>query len=203
MLEKYDEKLDVLQKNKCFNRIHYATSCISLMIDDITLMHKDQSGKLEFKPQLINFEDFCEKLATETFANYGLGREIRIKIPTNFGEAYIDTNLLKHIIVNLITNAIKYSNNEKWIEFEIFEENNEKAKIIIKDFGIGIGKDEIKFIFEPFYRGKNVNVIQGSGLGLSIVKRCVELHKGNINIVSELGAGTEVIVTIPIIKSFI
>jgi len=111
------------------------------------------------------------------------------------GDIFIDEKLGRNIFVNLLSNALKFSQDAKKVVVELSSE--EKYTVIsITDFGIGIPKSEFKSIFIPFNRGKNVDLIQGTGLGLSIVKEAVKSIKGKIIIKSSLGNGTTFIVKI-------
>ena len=96
-----------------------------------------------------------------------------------------------------ISNAIKYSGNSKEVNF-IVKQENDYAIFIIEDFGVGVPESFIKFIFEPFNRASNVGNIEGTGLGLFIVKKCVDLHGGSINIERKATDGTKVTVKLHI-----
>lgn len=106
-----------------------------------------------------------------------------------------NSDLLKTALLNLIDNACKFSSNQK-VEISITEEDNEVI-LSIQDQGIGINEDEINSILLPFFRGKNTLSIKGSGIGLSLSNRIIELHKGIIKINSVLDQGTNVIVKFP------
>jgi signal transduction histidine kinase len=108
--------------------------------------------------------------------------------------------LLRHIFTNLLTNAVKYSEAGQAVRFELKREGNELVCAIV-DRGIGIPDADREWLFTAFQRGQNVGERPGTGLGLVIVKRCVDLHGGKIKIESELGRGTTVIVKIPAFKN--
>ena len=109
----------------------------------------------------------------------------------------IDEELMRQVLVNLLSNAVKYSAPQQQVDLIAQIENNQ-LKIIVKDKGIGIPENDLKYIFDAFHRASNAEKIKGTGLGLTIVKQCVELHKGIIQINSKLNEGTEVIVKIPL-----
>jgi signal transduction histidine kinase len=104
--------------------------------------------------------------------------------------------LLRSILSNLITNAIKFSPGKEKVIVSIAEVGDH-VEISVKDEGIGIPKDELDNIFEPFLRGKNAESIPGTGLGLSITKNAVELLKGKLHAESQLDSGTVFKVLIP------
>src|SRR4029079_5652161 len=108
-----------------------------------------------------------------------------------------DKRLIKNILINLITNAIKFSEEGKTIH--VNSTVKEKLAVIsVKDEGIGISKEDQAHLFSSFFRGKNALNIQGTGLGLHIVKRYLELLGGEVSLKSELGKGTIITFTIPV-----
>jgi signal transduction histidine kinase len=102
----------------------------------------------------------------------------------------VDPQLLRHILVNLLTNALKYSPPDTAVECYVGEENSGELVFSVQDRGIGIPREDLPRLFESFHRGTNVGNIQGTGIGLHIVKACVELHRGSIEVDSEPGRGT-------------
>jgi signal transduction histidine kinase len=107
--------------------------------------------------------------------------------------------LLGHIFTNLLNNGVKYSEPGATIHFAV-ERDEREAVCIIRDRGIGILVDDQQKLFNTFQRGGNVGDRPGTGLGLVIVKRCVELHGGKIQIKSQPGEGTEVTVRLPLFE---
>src|SRR5690606_9396458 len=103
--------------------------------------------------------------------------------------------MLKHIVMNLVSNAIKFSPEDSVIEISTANKKNDKTTLSVKDHGLGISKEDQEHLFERFFRGTNVTNIQGTGLGLHIVSRYAELMNGTIEAKSELNKGTEFIVT--------
>jgi len=107
-----------------------------------------------------------------------------------------DKRILKNVLFNLISNAIKYSEEDSKIFCRIFQEG-EETHIEVQDYGIGIPENEQKYLFERFFRASNVETIQGTGLGLNIVKRYIELLGGKITFSSNLGEGTTFKIVLP------
>jgi signal transduction histidine kinase len=112
-------------------------------------------------------------------------------------ETYADERILRHILTNLLSNAVKYSADGAPVQFSVIRL---ATRVVFKvvDRGIGIPEQDQKWIFQAFQRGRNVGNIPGTGLGLVIVKRCVELHRGTIHLESALGSGTKVEVEVPV-----
>jgi signal transduction histidine kinase len=111
--------------------------------------------------------------------------------------ALADERLLRHILSNLIGNAIKYSPAGSPVEFEIRTEGRQ-AICVVRDRGVGIPPEDQERLFHAFHRGANVRDVPGTGLGLTIVKRCVELHGGTLHLESAPGRGTTVTVSLPL-----
>ncbi|MFM6407587.1 MAG: sensor histidine kinase [Microcystis sp.] len=109
---------------------------------------------------------------------------------------YVDEKLLRSILENLLTNAIKYSPTGGQVHCSITF-LADAIQLQIRDRGLGISSEDQKQLFEPFYRGKNVRHIAGTGLGLVVVQKCVELHGGTIEIASVAGNGTTVTILLP------
>ena len=109
----------------------------------------------------------------------------------------LDEKLLRQILENLLSNALKYSPSNTSVEFTLNYHQNQ-AIFQIRDQGIGIPNQDKGLLFETFHRATNVGTIAGTGLGLAIVKKCVELHKGQIAVESEVGVGTTFTVTLPV-----
>ena len=110
-----------------------------------------------------------------------------------------DETLLRHIVSNLLNNAIKYSPPDSTVLFELIKQ--EKTVILrFQDQGIGMTETDQKQLFQPFHRGENVGIIPGSGLGLTIVKQCIIAHRGEITVNSQVGVGSTFTVTLPITK---
>ncbi len=198
LLHKYSRELDEVTREKFFKRIFNATKLMSVMLDEVSFVGKDQNGRLSFVPHKIDFEQFCSDVIEETLNYFEINRKIELIFHHKIGVIYIDENLLRQALINVLNNAIKYSDNESLIYFSVSKNKDSSVMMRITDKGAGIDKKDLEHVFEPFYRGKNVKNIKGTGLGMSIVKRSIELHNGNIHIDSQKGKGTAVTIEIPV-----
>jgi signal transduction histidine kinase len=113
-------------------------------------------------------------------------------------EARVDTKLLRRALTNLLTNAIKYSPEDKAIQVTLTLTDQCEAVIRVSDHGIGIPEEDIPRLFEPFHRAANVGKIHGTGLGLAIAKQAIELHGGRITVESAVGVGTTFTIYLPL-----
>ncbi|WP_373526391.1 scytonemin biosynthesis sensor histidine kinase, partial [Nostoc sp.] len=181
------------------DHIQKATEQLSQMLDDILFFSKAESAKLNFEPKPLELVEFCNDLVAQMQMSIS-------QIPINFVSqdnsltVCVDKKLLEPILKNLLDNAIKYSTSKIAIELKLSCKNG-KVIFQVKDRGIGISLVDQQRIFEPFYRGSNIDHISGTGLGLSILKTLVDLHHGQISVESEVDVGSAFTVILPLIKS--
>ena len=140
--------------------------------------------------------NFLKSLIEEIEVNTKDGQTIKISTNAATIEVYLDPKLIRHIVTNLVSNAIKYSSSNDKIIINI-KENTDQLTLEVVDYGIGIPLDEQKNLFNRFFRAKNATNIQGTGLGLYIVKQYIELIGGNISFSSVLNEGTIFTVNLP------
>ncbi|BDA68837.1 PAS/PAC sensor signal transduction histidine kinase [Calothrix sp. PCC 7716] len=185
------------EKNRSYlDLILTAVEQLSHLLDDILLYGKADAAKLELHPSEIDLDKFCRDIAIQVQIANGNQKFINVISPENYIAVCLDPKFLHHILNNLLSNAIKYSPLGSTVTLEIMRKD--KSIIFqVKDKGIGIPAIDKPHIFEPFYRGSNIDSIAGTGLGLSIVKTLVELHCGEISVESQVGTGTQFIVTLP------
>lgn len=181
---------------KNLSRIQASAKLMNHLLTDILTLTRAEAGKLDCKPQLINLESFCLNLL-EDLRLFDIKPHL-IEFQNNgaFFRVNLDEKLLYSILSNLLLNAIKYSDTGKKISLIL---NSEPKTMVFQviDEGIGIPLAEQQKIYEPFYRCENAENIVGTGLGLAVVKKCVERHQGEITVKSEVGVGTTFTVKIP------
>lgn len=181
-------------KLKNLNRIQVSARLMNQLLTDILTLTRAEAGKLEFKPALVDIEEFCLNLIEEIQFSRATPDSIKFISQGHCARVNLDEKLMYSILSNLLLNAIKYSPQGN-IYFTLICKPKETI-FQIKDEGIGISLEEQQKIFAPFYRGQNVEHIVGSGLGLAVVEKCLELHQGKITVESETGVGTVFTVTI-------
>ena len=166
-----------------------------MILNDFLSLEKLESGKVSLNPIEIEVADFMEQIIDEVSLTAKGNQQI---IHTHVGSAtlFADEHLLKNILINLLSNGIKYSKEDQNVEI-LTEDQDKQLNIQIRDYGIGIPIPDQKNMFTRFFRANNVTNIQGTGLGLTIVKRYLDLMKGRIWFESEEGKGTTFFVEIP------
>lgn len=203
ILQTYNDKLPAEKKEELLDRMKISIKNINNLLEDTLLITKAEEGKLELNISPINLEKFCQILVYE-FELSNSDRQINFinaTIVEGIDGAKVvpmDEKILRHILGNLLSNALKYSDRETVVKFELIYDKD-RVSFIIEDTGIGIPPEKLSQLFEPFHRASNVGGVSGSGLGLSIVKQCVDLYGGTIEVKSEVGVGTTFIVSLPII----
>jgi two-component system sensor kinase FixL len=186
------------QIDKHIGLIQSAVTNLTSILNDFLSLEKLESGKELAKYQAFNLVDFCEGITEEMQALTKQDQHIIYQHTGLNNMVNLDRGLLKNCIVNLISNAIKYSGEDTFIDFNT-EIGNKKCVITIRDNGIGIPDDDHKHLFEAFFRADNTGSIPGTGLGLNIVARYTSLMNGLIDFKSRVNEGTTFTITFPMI----
>jgi len=189
ILESYFDRLRPEQRRDHLQDIRHATNQMSSLMEEVLLLGRVESGKMECRPAEMNLADFCSRLVDEQLSATNRKCPIELKLEGDLGSATGDEGLLRHILTNLLSNAVKYSPAGKAVQFSA-RRTGFDAVFEIQDHGIGIPVEDRPRLYEAFHRGRNVGDIPGTGLGLVIVKRCVDLHGAMLEMASEPGRGT-------------
>ena len=199
LLSDYLDTLTPEQRAEQIVDIKQSTRHMADLMEDVLLLGRVESGRMGYHPGSFELVDFCRRLIDEILS------ATNRRCPLEFSETGIhapargDETLLRHIFHNLLANGVKYSAPGQPVRLTVARED-EEAVFTVCDHGLGISDEDQKYIFEAFYRGKNVIDRPGSGLGLVVVKRCVELHDGTLRLESTLGEGTTVTIRVPLFR---
>lgn len=180
---------------KNLDRIQSAAKSMQQLFTDVLTLTRADTGKLECNPEMIDLEAFCLNLI-EDF-EVSTNHIIQFQSQNEFTHAYLDERLLYSILSNLLSNAIRYSAPGSKILL-LLDGMVDRIRFQVRDEGIGIPLEDQSRLCEPFYRGQNSTHAAGTGLGLAVVKKCVDLQNGVMRIQSERGRGTTV--TIELIR---
>jgi signal transduction histidine kinase len=197
ILNSYLHLLKPEQRDMHLKDIKESTCYMADLVEDVLMLGRVEAGKIQFAPAPLNLPQFCQRLVDEI--NSATNQRCPIELTTDSREdsATGDEALLRHVFMNLLSNAVKYSPPAGPVSFSV-ERVRQDALFVVRDQGIGIPAEDLKRLFSAFHRGSNVGQLPGTGLGLFIVHRCVELHHGHINISSAEGVGTTVTVRVPL-----
>lgn len=183
---------------KHVDRITLAVNNLNDILSDFLSLSKIEEGKVVADIKRFNLKSLAEEVSDEMKGICKEGQQIICNYKGS-EEVELDPKLVRNIVINLLSNATKFSEENKKVFFTTYV--NEKAIIIeVKDEGIGISEEDKEHLFERFFRGNNAINIQGTGLGLNIISKYVELMDGYIEMQSELEKGTAFLITFPINK---
>jgi signal transduction histidine kinase len=201
------------EKVEQLHQIQSEVKHMTALMEDVLFLSRSNTNKAKInltKFDLLSFISQFLRQMQRTFAQeYTLNSSIYISssntsienlhfqndLPTLIVK--MDEKLLRQILTNLLTNAIKYSPQNKIVDFRLTVEQDQVV-FVISDHGIGIPEEDLEHLFGAFHRGKNVGILPGTGLGLSIVKNCIDIHDGSISVESQLDIGTKFTVVLPI-----
>jgi PAS domain S-box-containing protein len=201
LLAKYTTAEEQEKRIRHIEKIKASVKHLNDILEDFLSLGKLDEGKVQSQVTEIDFKEFLTDITEELKGLLKNGQHIELHY-SGHANFISDKKLLKNIIINLITNAIKFSEENGEITITANIDDN-RTIVSVQDHGIGIAEDDLKHLFSSFFRGANAVNIQGTGLGLHIVKRYLELIDGDVTVNSELEKGTTVTITIPHHKSTI
>ncbi len=189
LIEKYSSRHDTPNVEKHTLKIKNAINNLTTILNDFLSLEKLEAGKVEPTVNWFDIISFSEEIVEEMQMISKQDQLIVYEHAGTSAQVYLDHNLLKNCIINLVSNAIKYSGENTMIQFSTFLKDNELI-VEVKDNGIGIPEVDKVNLFEPFFRAHNTGDIPGTGLGLNIVKRYVGLMNGTVKCQTEQNKGT-------------
>jgi signal transduction histidine kinase len=192
--------IDEKKRREFYSIIRKESERLTHLINNVLDFSRMDSGTKEY-----NFEEadlvevVCNSLEAYKFHIRDLGFEIESKLPGKLVMPKIDKDAISQVLLNLLSNAVKYSDNRKYIDVEV-RKNSTSALISVTDRGMGIYKEQLKKIFDKFYRVPSTEVkeTKGSGLGLTLAKHIIDEHGGTIEVESEVGKGSKFTIRIPL-----
>lgn len=196
LVSQYKDRGDLEKIDKHIQRIKSSVNHLTSILNDFLSLGKLEEGKTDVNPESIDLQYFFTEIQEETKSALRERQDLIIINKLEKKTITSDKRILRNILFNLITNASKYSEEGRKIYLKLQKLDGELI-LEIRDEGFGIPKNEQKHLFERFFRASNVSNIQGTGLGLNIVKRYVDLLEGKITFVSEEGKGSTFTIIIP------
>lgn len=195
LVKAYGDKNDTEKQNRHINKIKSSINNLTDILNDFLSISKLEEGKVENEMVAFDLVDFINNVIEELKALCKVGQVIEF---SHIGKpnVYLDKKMIKHILFNLVSNAIKFSNEHSSIKIRL-ENINTHFELEVEDHGIGISKADQKHLFERFFRARNASNIQGTGLGLNIVSSYVDLMGGEISVKSEENRGTTFKISLP------
>jgi len=197
ILARYLERLSPEKRADHLTNIQESVRRMSGMMQDVLFLGRLEAGKLDFKPRPVALRPFCERVIDEIESATAGQRRVLLQAEGELDEAHGDEALLRHMLVNLLSNALKFSPEDSPVTLAVSRANGD-ALFIVTDQGRGIPAADRAHLFRSFQRGSNVSDTPGTGLGLLLVRKCVEIHAGEVRFESEEGRGTTFTVRLPL-----
>jgi PAS domain S-box-containing protein len=195
LVKKYGELNDTEKQDKHISKIKSSISNLTDILNDFLSVSQLEEGKVSNLSEELNLPDYLVEIIAELQTICKAGQRINY-VHQGQDIVHFDHKLLRNILFNLVSNAIKFSDENSAID--VFTSvNPTETTLKVSDHGVGITKQDQVHLFERFFRGRNVTHIQGTGLGLNIVARYVEMLNGNIKFESEENVGTTFTITLP------
>lgn len=195
LLEHYGERWEPDKRRQYLQKVQTAATHMTELLNDVLLINKVEAGRMEFDPQPLMLHGFCQEIIEELQMTTDR-HHLKLRSHLSSTPYLIDRKLMRHILTNLLTNAINYSPSGGDIIVGL-QSTDKHLKLWVQDHGIGIPKEAWATLFDSFVRGPNVGTISGTGLGLAIIKKSVELHQGQLVFTSTVGQGTTFTVILP------
>jgi signal transduction histidine kinase len=198
LIDKYTSVEDLEKREKHVKRIKSAVGNMKDILEDFLSLGKMEEGKIQLNPELLTPAELRDELEAVIQEMQRLTKPSQ-QITHTFTvteDCNVDRKMLRHIMTNLISNAIKFSPEGSSVDVSCENRKNELI-FTIQDTGIGISEADQKHLFERFFRAENASNIQGTGLGLHIISRYLDLVNGHIELASKLNKGSTFIVHIP------
>lgn len=196
LLEHYSHHWPLEKTQSYLRRIQNSVNRMTELLEDVLVINAEEAGKLKLNPVSMDIVYFCQGLMEELRLSSGQSHPLLFKSHVTSQEVKLDEKLLRLVLSNLISNALKYSPLGHPVEVDLLSEQGQ-VTLLVRDRGIGIPPEDQQYLFDLFHRAQNVGTTPGTGLGLAIVKKAVDLHGGTINVQSEVGVGTQFTVKLP------
>jgi signal transduction histidine kinase len=203
LIEMYIEGHNFVHSKQLQKRINTITEEIDRIVElmnAVLTISKDDAGKTNFNPIEFDLKQICLDVIETSFSHQIGGRKVQTIFEGANFNIFADKNLMEYSLFNLLNNAFKYSSGTGNITLQLIA-NTTTIEIQIIDNGIGIPEKDLPKLFNTFFRASNTEGIQGTGLGLYIVKTFTQRNSGTITIDSTLGKGTKVTLQFPLLKS--
>lgn len=197
LIGKYTTAEQQVNRDKHINKVKSSVGHLTNILNDFLSMNKLEEGKIQAISEDVQIEELFNDVTEELRTLLKGNQQMKTACLCSCKNIRSDSKILKNILINLISNAIKYTDEHGVIECRLTT-SEEELLIAVKDNGIGIPEEDQKHLFDRFFRASNATNIEGTGLGLNIVKKYIEMLQGEIKFNSRVYEGTEFIVRLPI-----
>jgi signal transduction histidine kinase len=197
LLRDFYKKMQPDERDEQLASIFRNTRRMAGMMEEVLVLSRLDAGKLIFQPASLDLNYFFRRVVDEVLSATNRRCPIELSLSSVPAEAQADERLFGHIFTNLLSNGIKYSEAGSTVHLFVTQAGRDIV-CVVRDKGIGIPEEDQQHLFKAFHRGSNVGTCPGTGLGLLLVKRCVDLHRGTVHVESTIDDGTTVTVKLPV-----
>jgi PAS domain S-box-containing protein len=198
-LGNYFDSMTREARAKKINRIKKNIKFLKNVIEKVLDLSHLDSGRIQFRPEKTNLNEFIKNIITETRTIPGIKHQVALSLLRQPVSVFIDKQMIRQVLYNILSNSFKYSPELSAVKVRL-KIHKSQAVISISDQGIGIAEEDSKKIFEPFFRGSNVGDVKGSGLGLALAGKFVAYNGGDISFTSGSSGGTTFLVKLRLIN---
>lgn len=195
LLHRYWERTDPERGRQRIDDMTVHINRLNALLEDVLVISKMEGVEMHLRRESVMLDKFCRSIFDEMQA----GDNTHVLVyasDTKDTNCFIDPELMRRALTNLLHNALKYSPSSTTVQFVVSVDGDEIA-LSVSDQGIGIPLTDLEHLYDPFFRASNVGDISGTGLGLPIVKQIIDLHGGSITVISEAGRGTTFTIRLP------
>ncbi len=196
IIAKLIERNETDRTNNFIKKIELSVQSMVKLLEDVLIIGKSEAGAFKIELRVIDLEFITADIIDDLRSAHKYSNEIDLQFNGNFKSMTADEKFMRQILSNIISNALKYSPNNSPVHIK-FDLHNEFYQIEVADSGIGMSENDLAHLFDSFYRGNNVGTISGTGLGMPILKRCVDMLNGTIDVQSKINQGTIFRITLP------
>jgi signal transduction histidine kinase len=197
MLIRYEARMDAAARQERLSEIQDAVARMTRLIDKVLLTSRLELRRWELRADTFSLADWCRDFVDQALAGGGQRRRVQVRFGALPPRVAMDQRVVEIALQNLLSNALKYSPPECDVDLEVRADAPGSVEFTVRDYGIGIPEADLPYVFDSFYRGGNVGVAPGTGLGLALVKSCADVHGGAVAIESRAGDGTCVRLRLP------
>jgi signal transduction histidine kinase len=198
LLKRYRDRMTEDKQTTYLDKIQEQVAHLTDMIDSVLTISRAQTMGVIFTPSVVDISALVADIVEEMRLLYGTSHTLDLQQPESLPpDVLFDEGLLRQMVVNLISNAVKYSPEDSTVSVTL-NCDPETVTLVVSDPGIGIPADERERVFDTFYRARNVGTVPGTGLGMTLIQQAVEAHEGVLHLESAEGDGTTFTITLPL-----
>lgn len=197
LIESYSESGDIPKVRKHTDKVKKSVDIMTNLIENVLTIGRGDADKIKVEKRWFEIDRILRDIIDEVLIIDKEQHPINLKFKSEINQVYSDSRLVRQMLTNIILNAVKYSDCQKPVDIEVFNDLD-FVTISIRDYGSGIDEEELNHIYDAFFRGKNqIGITSGTGLGLTIVKRFADILKGEIFVESKINKGTTFKIVLP------